>query len=89
MEEDISVIGASYELDLGEVSPRDQEHERDDDADEESEVDVEQDGRDEGGHPDEGLGERPPGVAEEVLVLLQDADQGHKDDGGENSLETI
>ena len=87
MKKDILVLGSSDDLDLGEEAPGDEEENGDADAGQKAEVDVEQDRRNEGGHPDEGLGDRPPGVAEEVLVLLEDTDQGHQDDGGQNSLE--
>ena len=80
------ILGSTDELDLGEVSPRDEEEKRDDEADDEAEVDVDEDGDEEGGHPDEGLGERPLGVADEVLELEEDAEERDKDDGRQDGL---
>ena len=86
LHEEILVLGPSDELDLGEVTPRDEEEKRDADADDEADVDVEEDGEQEGRHPDEGFGGRPPSEADKVPELNEDAQQGHQDDGRQNSL---
>ncbi len=44
-------------------------------------VDVEEDGEEEGGQPDEGLGDGPFGVSDQVPELRHDAEQRHDDDG--------
>ena len=87
LEEQILTLRATDELDLGEVSPRDEEEKRDDETDDEAEVNVDEDGDEEGRDPDEGLGEGPLGVADEVFELEEDAEEGDEDDGRQDRLE--
>ena len=89
LDEEILVLSPSDEFDLGEESPRNEKENRDTDADDEADVDVEEDGEEEGGHPDEGLGGRPPCETDKVPELNEDAQEGHHDDGGQNSLEQL
>jgi len=52
------VFSSTNELDLRKVTPRDHEEEGDDEAAKEAEVNVEEDGEEEGCNPDQGLGMR-------------------------------
>jgi len=72
----------SDDLNLGKVTPRNEKNDRHQKTDKEAHVDVEEDGSEEGRHPDEGLRKRPFGVADEVLELKEDSDQRDHDDGG-------
>jgi len=89
LQEKILVFRSADELDLGEVSPRDEEEKGDDDADDEAEVDVDEDGDEEGGHPNESLREGSFGVADQVLELEEDSEQGDEDDGRQDGLKHV
>ena len=75
------------DLDFRKISPRDEEENGDGDSWKEAEFNIEQNREEKGRGPDEGLGERPFCVANEILELGQDAEQRHDDDGRQNGLE--
>ena len=87
MKKDILVLGSSDDLDLGEEAPGDEEENGDADAGQKAEVDVEQDREEEGRDPNDGLRLWPPGVADKVPELRQDAEEWDDDDGRQDGLE--
>ena len=82
LKKQIVELGNSDDFNPRKVTPGDEEDDGDREADEESHVDVDEDGEEEGGHPDQSLGKGTSGEANEVLELKEDSDQGDHDDGG-------
>jgi len=75
LQKEILIFGSSDKLDLREISPSDEEEEGDGDAHDQADVDVQEDGAQERGHPNEGLRGRATREADKVPELNKDAEK--------------
>ena len=75
LKEKVFVFRSADDLDLWKVTPRDHEEERDNEAAKEAEVNVEEDGEEEGRDPNQGLGIRAFSVTNKISKLKENSDK--------------